>query len=143
MKKKLTAIAATIILFVTITFGCTPPPTAWAYSKPSNFTSLAYQAGWKPAELRTLSCVITRESGWNRFAHNPLDPGMGSYGWTQLNMTRGTYGTFTYYGRYFGYNVKNLYVPSTNLKVAKIMSNRSIKIYGDKWRPWRPLGRCA
>lgn len=116
---------------------------SYGYTKPANFTTLATKTGWPSWQQRTLACVITRESGWNPKAWNKADPGYGSLGWLQINMSKGRYGTWTYYRNMLNNNMFQLFHPETNLKVARDLYVRSVRIYGDGWRAWRPLGRCA
>lgn len=137
MKKKL---AALVIALAIIIPACVPTP---AYSAaPPTFTTYATRAGWTASEQRVIKCLINRESGWNPKAWNRADPGYGSFGWLQVNMSKGTYGTWTYYRSALGYNIFNLWNPQTNLTIAKNLSVRSARMFGDKWRPWRPLGAC-
>jgi len=126
---------STLIASLTLTFCTGTPP-----SPSTQYHTMALKAGFTEAEWPTVKCIIARESGGNRFAHNAADPGFGSFGLMQLNMSRGSQGTWTFYKARLHHNISNLYVPMVNFTIAHDMYIRSKRMYGWGWRPW---GRCG
>lgn len=135
-----------ILAIVTLTcmlFACDPNPgDTYAYSKPATFQTMASAAGWPLSQQPRIKCLINRESGWNPKAYNGRDPGYGSFGWLQVNMSKGSYGTWTFYKAALGYNIYNLFNPRVNLVIARDLFLRSGRMFGDPWKPWRPLTGC-
>jgi hypothetical protein len=141
MRKLIISLVAMLAIIVS----CDPTPGVsygTGYPRPAAFTTMASQAGWPKAQQPRVACLIARESGWNPKAVNPHDPGYGSYGWLQINMSKGRYGTWAFYRGMLGNNIFNLFNPRVNLTVGRDLFLRSGRIYGDPWRPWRPLGGC-
>lgn len=102
--------------------------------------AIAVAAGWPESDWGRLSCIINRESGGVPTAHNPRDPGLGSFGLVQVNLSLGSQGTWALYGPRLGWNSAALLDPLTNLTIARDLFGRAQRMWGDGWRPWNGQG---
>lgn len=121
-----------------------PAPVAASYKHPhpdvERWHSTALAAGWPESQWKRLSCVIRRESLGQPRAHNPRDPGYGSYGLAQLNMSKGKSGTWALYSPRLGGDITALYDPLTNLTIARDLYLRAQRMWANGWKPW---GACS
>ena len=108
-----------------------PAPFGYPVPAVERWHSTAMRAGWPEKDWPHLACIIHRESNGLPFALNPNDPGLGSYGLLQINMSTGKWGTFPHYEPVLHGNVRNLYVPIVNLRIGRDLFNRS-----NGWSPW-------
>lgn len=97
--------------------------------------SLALEAGWSVEELPRLDKTMFRESTCRNDAHNPNDPGTGSYGLMQINGAAWCDGSKYYPNGWLQdqsilYTCTDLYDPLTNLRAALAIWQRS------GWSPW-------
>ena len=119
------------------------PVGVWQHPDPQieQWHQVALDAGWPESSWPRLSCIIRRESGGQPAAHNPRDPGLGSYGLLQLNLSLGNSGTWALWGPSLGWDATRLYDPATNLTYGHELYERAQRMWGAGWRPWGP-GRC-
>lgn len=100
----------------------------------------AIAVGWPEASWPRLACILARESGGDPTAYNGRDPGHGSYGLAQVNMSKGRFGTWRLYAPILSHDITQLFDPTVNLAVALDLSERARRMWGDPWRPWRGGG---
>lgn len=129
----------------TTTVVAVAPPPVGSYQHPNpnveRWHQTALDAGWPESEWKRVSCIIFRESGGIPTAHNPRDPGLGSFGLMQLNLSLGSQGTWALWGPGLGWDSSRLYDPATNLRYARELYERAKRMWGAPWRPWGP-GSC-
>jgi hypothetical protein len=136
-------IIATILVGVMGLFGCVATDTPPIPSPAAQYHDLAIAVGWDEANWPTLECLINRESNGNPNAYNRFDPGFGSYGLLQINMGKGTWGTFNYYSGVLGGDRNKLFDPEMNLRVGLHLWYRAQEAYGFAWYPWKGTNiRC-
>jgi len=123
----------------TVEVGLPPvPPTTAAPAgdwKCPEWLSTALQAGWAESELPMLDKVMFRESTCRIEAHNPDDPGSGSYGLMQINGAAWCDGSKYYPNGWLQdqgilYTCIDLFDPLINLRAALAFWQRS------GWNPW-------
>lgn len=122
----------------------TDPPVVGVYQHPNplveRWHQAALDAGWPEAQWPRVSCIISRESGGQPDAHNPRDPGYGSFGLMQLNLSKGQYGTWAWWGPSLGWDMTRLFDGPTNLRYARLLYERADDLWGKPWQPWGPGG---
>lgn len=122
-----------------------PAIPAGSYRHPSaaveQWHLAALSIGWPDAAWPRLSCIIARESGGNPLAFNGADPGLGSFGLLQLNLSLGKSGTWALWGPALGWDSTALYDAGTNLRFGLDLYHRALRMWGNGWKPWGP-GRC-
>lgn len=116
----------------------TAPPTVAAHPNPNveQWHDEAIAVGWPEQAWPRLSCIIGRESHGDETAYNGRDPGYGSFGLTQLNMSKGRFGTWAAYAPILSGDITHLYDPTVNLAVALDLYHRAERAWGNGWRPW-------
>lgn len=119
-----------------ITTTTVPTPVAPAGSRCPNFYDEALAAGWPASSWKRIDYIMFRESRCDASAHNPRDPGYGSFGLMQLNMSKGQYGTWALFGPILGGDMTRLYNPLTNLSAARTLFLRAQQMWGCGWKPW-------
>lgn len=116
--------------------GTVTPYAAPAGSRCPQFYDEAMAAGWPTSQWGRLDYVMFRESRCNPTVHNRHDPGYGSFGLVQLNMSKGKYGTWAFFSPMLGGDITKLYDPLTNLSLARQLYQRALNAWNCGWRPW-------
>ncbi|MGI8756349.1 MAG: transglycosylase SLT domain-containing protein, partial [Acidimicrobiales bacterium] len=78
--------------------------------------------------------VVQRESN---FQADAVNPSSGTTGLFQIHPTHASWIKAT-----FGYDFSEMKDPYKNAQVARELSNRAYRYWGDGWQPWRLSGRA-
>lgn len=126
----------------TTTTTTTIPPTTTLALVAGDWTcpeavTLGLSVGWPADQLEKLDRIIARETGrtCDPMAHNPYDPGSGSYGLMQINGATWCDGNSRFPEGWLQQqgiisSCTDLFDPEMNLKAGLALWHRS------GWRPW-------
>ncbi|MGI8754366.1 MAG: transglycosylase SLT domain-containing protein [Acidimicrobiales bacterium] len=78
--------------------------------------------------------IVKRESN---FQADAVNPSSGTTGLFQIHPTHASWIKAT-----FGYDFSEMKDPYKNAQVARELSNRAYRYWGDGWQPWRLSGRA-